>query len=399
MGNVAVAHSIETLRDIARRRLPQAIFDYFDGGADDELTLVGNRAAFDSTWIVPRALVDVSSVSLACELVGGAASMPLAIAPTGGIGFGRKGADIDIARAAVAAGIPYTLSSSATASIEQIAEAAPGRLWFQAYMLRDKAWQAHLIARALAADYEALVITVDLPVGGKRERDFRNHLSFPIHFTPRNLFDFAKHPRWAYGLLRHGLPVAENLRGMRPPEPDVARLTPTLGRMCDPSFDWQALQVIRDTWPRTLIVKGILHAADAERVCELGAQAVVVSNHGGRQLDGALPALRALPAVVQAVRGRIPVLVDGGVRRGTDILKARALGAQGVLTGRAALWGAMAHGQDGATHALAILRSELERAMQLSGVREIADITPDLLHRHATDIAANAFTACVPHIE
>ncbi|MCD0504499.1 alpha-hydroxy acid oxidase [Bordetella petrii] len=373
------AQSIEDLRRAARRRLPRAIFDFFDGGAEDELALAANRAAFARLRLAPFALVDVSQAQTQAEVLGGASSMPLAVAPTGAVGYGRRGGDIAIARAAAAAGVPYTLSTSATASIEQIADAAPGRLWFQAYILRNRAMLDALIARAQAADYEALMITVDLPVGGKRERDARNHLSFPFRYTARNLFDFACHPAWALGMLCRGLPVMENLKGLEAPSASATRLASSVGRSYDPSFDWGRLRQIRDAWPRKLIVKGILRPDDAERLVAMGCDAIVVSNHGGRQLDSAAATLDALPAVVRAVDGRVPVMVDGGVRRGGDMLKARALGAQAVLVGRATLWGAVAAGQPGAERALAILRDELLRTMQLCGVREVAGIRRDLL--------------------
>src|SRR5690606_28256576 len=223
------AQSIEDLRRAARRRLPRAIFDFFDGGAEDELTLAANRAAYAQVRLAPRALVNVAEVSTHAEVAGGPATMPLAVAPTGAVGYGRPGGDIAIARAAAAAGVPYTLSTSATASIEQIANAAPGRLWFQAYILRNRELLDALIARARAADYEALMITVDLPVGGKRERDARNHLSFPFRYTARNLLDFASRPAGAVAVLRHGLPVMENLKGLEAPAASATRLASSVG--------------------------------------------------------------------------------------------------------------------------------------------------------------------------
>ena len=378
---VSRAQSIEDLRRAARRRLPRAIFDFFDGGAEDELTLADNRAAYARLRLAPRALVNVAQVSTQAQVVGGPSALPLAVGPTGAVGYGRPGGDIAIARAAAAAGVPYTLSTSATASIEQIAAAAPGRLWFQAYILRNRELLDALIARALAAGYEALMITVDLPVGGKRERDARNDLSFPFRYTARNLADFASRPAWAWAVLRHGLPVMENLKGLEAPAASATRLASSVGRSYDPSFDWARLQAIRDAWPRKLIVKGILRPDDAGRLAAMGCDAIVVSNHGGRQLDGAAATLDALPGIVRAVGERVPVLVDGGVRRGADLLKARALGAQAVLVGRATLWGAVADGQPGAGRALEILRDELQRTMQLCGVCDVAGIDADLLFR------------------
>ena len=380
----ARAYSIEDLRRISKRRLPRALFEFFDGGAEDELTLRDNVEAFRRIRLAPHVLVDVSRVDPGATLVGGPARLPLAIAPTGAIGFGRPGADIAIARAAAAAGVPYTLSTSATASIEQIARAAPGRLWFQAYILSNKEKLASLIARAQAADYEGLMITVDLPVGGKRERDFRNHLSFPMQFTPRNVLDFASKPGWVFSLLRHGMPVMENVRELDRGKADGNKLVSTAGRNYDPAFDWDALHGLRDRWPRKLIVKGITRPDDALRLAAMGVDAIVVSNHGGRQLDGAPATADALPAVVKAIGTRLPVLVDGGVRRGVDIVKARALGAQGVLVGRATLFGALAGAEAGAARALEILRDEFVRSMQLCGVQNVDAITGDLLFLQST---------------
>ena len=377
--NISKAYSIADLRRAAQRRLPRAVFDFFDGGAEDELTLRDNEAAFKRLRLLPKVLGDVSKIDTSTRLLGARASLPFAIAPTGAVGFGRRGGDINIARAAAAAGIPYTLSSTATASIEQIANAAPGRLWFQAYILRNKPFLEALIQRARAADYEALVITVDLPVGGKRERDFRNDFSVPFRFTPKNILDFAQHPRWLATILRHGMPVMENLVGLDTQATNAAAIASSVGRNYDPGFNWDGLQKIRDHWPRMLIVKGILSGRDAIRVATMGCDALVVSNHGGRQLDGAVATLDALPSVVAAINGRIPVLLDGGVRRGSDIVKALALGAQGVMLGRATLYGAAAAGEAGASRAIAILKDELMRTMQLCGVPSIAEVDSAVL--------------------
>ena len=373
------AYSIEDLRRAARRRLPRAVFDFFDGGAEDELTLRDNEAAYKRVRLVPRVLTDVSAIDTSTTLLGQRAELPLAIAPTGAVGFGWRGGDVAIARAAVAAGIPYTLSSAATASIEQVARAAPGRLWFQAYILRNKPFLQGLIERARAADYEALVITVDLPVGGKRERDFRNDFSVPFRFTPRNLLDFARHPGWLTDIIRYGMPVMENMVGLDAQATHATAIASSVGRSYDPSFNWDSLQKIRDSWPRKLIVKGIVGPDDAVRVATMGCDAVVVSNHGGRQLDGAVATFDALPGVVQAIQRRIPVLLDGGVRRGSDIFKALAMGADGVMLGRATLYGAAAAGEPGARRALAILKDELIRTMQLCGTRSVMEVNSSFL--------------------
>jgi (S)-mandelate dehydrogenase len=227
------------------------------------------------------------------------------------------------------------------------------------------------------------MITVDLPVGGKRERDNRNDFAIPFRFTARNLRDFASKPGWALTMLRSGMPVMENLIGFTAEAVTATAIASSVGRSYDPTFDWDGLKAIRDAWPRKLIIKGVAHPQDAAKALALGCDAIVVSNHGGRQLDGGIATLDALPAVVESVRGRVPVLVDGGVRRGVDVVKALALGAQAVMIGRATLYGACAAGEAGAARALEILKSELARAMQLCGAHKVSAIESDLLFKPA----------------
>ncbi|WP_418315521.1 alpha-hydroxy acid oxidase [Piscinibacter sakaiensis] len=383
MNAAANANSIEDLRRLAKRRLPRAVFDFFDGGAEDEWTLRENRSAFSRHALRPRVLVDVTTVDCKTSIVGAPSALPIAVAPTGAVGFGWPGGDVAIAKAAAAAGIPYALSTSATTSIETIAREAPGRLWFQAYVLRDREFLESLIARAEAAGYEGLMITVDLPVGGKRERDFRNDFSIPFRFTPKNVVDFALHPRWVARVLRSGMPRLENLAGLAPGRGSaaVSAIASSVGKNYDAGFDWSRLAAMRERWKRKLIVKGIAHPDDAARLAELGVDAIVVSNHGGRQLDGGAATLDLLPDIVAAVGGRVPVLVDGGVRRGADIVKARALGAQAVLVGRATLFGAVAAGEPGAQRAIAILHDEVSRTLRLCGLTRFDAIGADLLAR------------------
>jgi (S)-mandelate dehydrogenase len=378
-GDVRRAFCIDDFRGMARQRLPRAVFDFYDGGAEEELTLRRNREAFQEKRFLPRVLIDVARIDTGIDILGAPSSMPLAVGPTGAVGFGWRGGDVAIAKAAAAAGIPYTLSTTATTSIETIAREAPGRLWFQAYILKNRAFLAKLIQRAQDANYEALMITVDLPVGGKRERDARNDFSVPFRFTRRNFLDFASRPAWALEMLAKGMPVMENVIGAEEGPKDAASLASSVGRNFDASFDWARLQEIRDTWPRKLIVKGIMRGEDAARAAAMGVDAIIVSNHGGRQLDGACATLDALPGVLLGAAGKVPVMVDGGVRRGADIVKARALGAHAVLVGRATLYAAVAAGEPGAHRALAILRDELERTMRLTGVRNVGEITRDLI--------------------
>ena len=375
------AFSIEDLRRAAKRRLPRAVFDFIDGGAEDESTLRANRAAFERARLLPRVLVDVSRVDTETQILGKPSKLPIVIAPTGAVGFGWRGGDAALARAAAAFGIPLSLSTSATASIEVIADAGPGRLWFQAYFFKEREFTFRLIERARKAGYETLMVTVDLPVGGKRERDFRNDFSVPFRFTPRNVLDFALRPAWALDMLMHGMPALENLAGLEEPGADASTIASSVGRNQDASLDWELLKQVRDRWPGKLLVKGVAHPEDAVRAVATGCDGVIVSNHGGRQLDGEVASFDALPAVAAAVGGKAAVLMDGGVRRGSDVLKALAGGAQAVMVGRATLYGVCAAGEAGARRALEILGDEFVRTMQLCGVRRVADIGPGLLVR------------------
>jgi len=381
MTDLTRAHSIEDLRQMARRRLPRSVFDLFDGGAEDETTLRDNRAAFERIRLRPHLLVDVQHPDLSTGIVGEAAAAPIVIAPTGAAGAGWPQADLAIARAAARSGIPYTLSTAATSSIEAVARNAAGRLWFQLYVMRDKALTARLVQRADAAGYEALVVTLDLPTGGKRERDLRNGFTVPLAPSWRLAQDFATRPAWCWQMLRHGQPRFENLAGSDDSTSARASIGEKAAQALDGSFDWAALQRLRDQWPRKLLVKGVSRAEDADRLVALGVQGIWISNHGGRQLDGAIASADALPDIAHAARRKVPVLIDSGVRRGVDIVKAVALGAQAVAIGRATLFGAAAAGEAGVERALAILTDELRRAMQLCGTPRVSDIDARLLRR------------------
>src|SRR3954470_9165967 len=379
MADLSYAVSIEDLRQIARRRLPRAIFDFFDGGAEDEVTLRENRAAFERVRLLPKVLVNVAQVDMTTDLFGVKSTLPLAIAPTGGISAGRAGAELALARAAKAFGVPFTLATPAAFTIERVAQEVGGRLWFQLYAVREHEFRNKLVTRARDAGYEAMLVTVDLPVSGKRERDPRNGFRTPYNPNWRNSRDVIFKPAWLLEIMRHGLPGMANMEGYKFSTPKGTDIATAVGREMDPSLDWEQIKGLRELWPRKLLIKGVERVEDALKAAAIGLDGVVVSNHGGRQLDGAAPTLEALPGIARAVGGKIAVLLDGGVRRGVDILKARALGAHGVLTGRATLFGAMAGGEAGARRALEILASELERSMQLCGVRSVADISAQLL--------------------
>lgn len=381
---LSAACSIEDLRQLARERVPRGVFDFFDGGADDEITLRANREGFDRLRLRPRVLVNVQRPDPSTDIVGAAAAAPLVIAPTGAIGAGWPGADVAIARVAARLGVPYTLSTTATSSIEEIA-AVGGRRWFQLYVLRDKAFTQRLLERANGAGYEALVVTLDLATGGKRERDLRNRFTVPLRPNWHTLRDFASRPGWCLQMLRHGQPRFQNLVGFEGSNDPKASIAAKVGQGLDAAFDWDALQQLRERWPGRFMVKGIARGDDADRLASLGVDAIWVSNHGGRQLDGAIAAVDALPEVVAAVRGRVPVLLDSGVRRGTDVVKAVATGAQAVAIGRATLYGAAAGGEAGADRALQILLEELRRAMQLCGAPRVSDIDASLLAKNGSE--------------
>ena len=379
MADLSRVVSIEDLRQLARRRLPRAIFDFFDGGAEDEVTLRENRAAFERVRLLPKVLVNVAKVDTRVEILGKESNLPLAIAPTGGISAGRFGAELMLARAAKAAGVPFTMATPSAFSIEHVAKEVGGRLWFQLYCVRNLPFRRKLVERARDAGYEAILVTVDLPVSGKRERDPRNGFHTPYSPNWRNSRDVIFKPVWALDMLKNGLPGMANLEGYPFSTPSGTDIVTAVGREMDAGLDWEYIRELRDLFPGKLLLKGVERPEDAERAASIGCDGVVVSNHGGRQLDGASPTLDALPAVARAVGSKITVLLDGGVRRGVDILKARALGARGVLTGRATLFGVQAGGEAGARRALEILASELQRSMQLCGVRSVAEIGPDLL--------------------
>jgi L-lactate dehydrogenase (cytochrome)/(S)-mandelate dehydrogenase len=371
--------SVEDMRLRARRTLPRSVFDFVDGGAEDELTVAGNRAGFERIRFVPRVLNDVSHPELSCDLLGTPASAPIVIAPMGSCTLAWPDADIAIAKAAAAHGIPYTLSTMSTTSIERMAQAVQGPLWFQLYVLNDHAFNHALLARAEACGYRTLVVTLDLQAGGKRERDLRNGISIPLRLRPRQLLEGLAHPRWALRMIRGGWPQFENVRGLMADGRAGLTIAARVGQSLDAAFDWNGFGRLRERWRGKLIVKGVVHPEDARRLVELGADGLWVSNHGGRQLDGAIASIDALPAVAAAVQGRVPLLIDSGVRRGADILKARARGATAVAIGRPALFGAAVAGERGVRRVLEILTEELELCMKLSGTPTLQEAGPCLL--------------------
>lgn len=375
---MTVITSIADLRALARRRVPRAFFDYVDGGSYDELTLARNRADFDALQLRQRVLRDVSKQDLAATLLGHEAALPLALAPAGMGGFIRGDGEILAARAAAAFGVPFTLSTVSVCSIEDVRAATRAPFWFQLYVLKDRGYTDELIDRAAAAGCPALMLTVDIPVGALRRRDPKNGLTVPPRLTLRNALDVLGKPGWAWSLLRAKRREFGNLAAA------VARargvhFSQWVQSQVDSSLTWDDLARVRARWKGRLIVKGILDADDARQAVALGADAVVVSNHGGRQLDGGASTISALPAVVQAVGGSAEVMLDSGIRSGQDILKARALGANAVLAGRAWLYGLGAMGEAGVMLALDILRRELAVTLALTGCSDLRAVDRSVL--------------------
>jgi isopentenyl diphosphate isomerase/L-lactate dehydrogenase-like FMN-dependent dehydrogenase len=312
--------------------------------------------------------------------VGRSAALPLLLSPTGLAGFFWRNGEVCAAKAAARLDLPFCLSTNSIASLEEVAAAVPdGDRWFQLYFLRDREWMDQLVRRAARAGYRVLCLTVDLPLTGRRERDFRNGFSLPLRPSLRNVLDIARHPRWALDALRSSHDFGNFSNGSAA----FTTVAQHVASLFDPSADWDTVAHIRELWKGPLVIKGILHPADAIRAVELGCDAVIVSNHGGRQLDHSPAALTALQAVVQAVGDRTEIILDGGVRRGTDVIKAMALGASSVSSGRAFLWGLAAGGEPGVERAIDILRDELDNAMALVGVDQLANVTYDHVRHRA----------------
>jgi len=377
------AYNVFDLRALALRRVPKGLFEFVDRGTEDEVSLHHNRAVFDRIKFKPRTLVDVSKRSQEITLFGHTQKMPICVAPTGTAGLMWYEGEIALARAAKAAGIPFCLATGSMTAMERVADEAGGRLWFQLYMWPDKSMSHKLVERAKAAGYEALVVTVDGAVSPNREYNLRNGFTIPFTFTRGNIADVLMHPRWLFGVLARyivttGMPRYENY----PSEMKYRVTAAPMGRsqMKNDSLNWDDLKVLRRIWPGTLIVKGIAHPQDAIFAAECGADGVVVSNHGGRNLDGSMAPIEALPDVVDAVGKRMTVIVDSGFRRGSDVVKALALGAHAVLIGRATLYGVAAGGEAGANRALELMREEISRVMALLGVRSVEELGPELLH-------------------
>jgi len=367
---IDACHSVSDLRDLARRRLPRPLFDFLDGGAEGEATLQRNGAAFDEQRILPRCLVDVSSVKTSTRILGQRIEWPLFCSATGASRLFHPDGELAVARAAAKCGTLYSLATGSTYDIESISAASAGPKVFQIYVYKDRAVTWELIERARAAGYGALCVTVDAPSIGKRERDLRSGFPSPIKKI-RSAISYAAHPRWLLGQARVGPIKLANFSAHRRGHWEI-----------DSSLTWPDLEAIAARWSGPIALKGLMRADDARRACEVGATAIVVSNHGGRQLDGAASPLDVLSEVVEAVQGSAEIILDSGIRRGSHILKALALGANACSIGRPYLYGLAAAGEVGVTKALDILRTEFVLAMQLAGCRDLVAISPDLLRSH-----------------
>lgn len=371
--------SVAEMRAAARMVLPRAVFDFADGGAEDERTLRRNEAAFGDVGLLPRPLNGAASRDLSIELFGARLSMPLGIAPTGLAGLFWPDGECASARAAQAAGVPYCASHGSACTLEDIARTGAEPRWMQVFIYKDRGFTREMVERARAAGYSVLVLTTDNQLLGNRERDLRNGFAIPPRFGVAGTVAAATKLAW----LKRMRPALARLtfgNYVRPGESArIGALASRMAGLLDPGLSWADVDWLRELWAGPLVLKGVLHPAEASEAARRGLDGIVVSNHGGRQLDGAAASFDALPAVVQAAAGRLPVLLDGGVRRGSDVVKALALGARCCLIGRPQLWGLAVGGQDGVRHVLDIYRREIDRAMGLMGASKVSELGPSCL--------------------
>jgi L-lactate dehydrogenase (cytochrome) len=379
---------IEDLRVLAQKRVPKTFYDYADSGSWTEGTYRSNEADFQSIKFRQRVAINMDGRSTASTLLGHAVAMPVALAPVGALGLQHADGEILAARAAKAFGVPFTLSTMGICSLEDVAREAGEGFWFQLYVMRDRAFARQLIARAQAVKCPVLVLTLDLSLVGQRHKDIKNGLTDPSRMTFKQLLQIARHPRWALGMARSRHKAFGNVVGHAPGIQTMADMARWKGGELDPSLNWTDVAEIRKLWQGRLVLKGIQDVEDAKLAVLIGADAIVVSNHGGRQLDGAESSIRALPAIVDAVGHQIEVWMDGGVRGGQDVLRARALGARGCMVGRAFVYGLGAMGEAGVTRALQIIRNELDLTMAFCGHTDIETVNRDILLPGAPRIPA-----------
>jgi L-lactate dehydrogenase (cytochrome)/(S)-mandelate dehydrogenase len=392
------AYNIADLRELARRRLPRGLFEFVDRGTEDEVALRNNRAAFERIKLVPRNLVDVSTRRLDTTLFGKRIAMPLAVAPTGSAGLMWYQGEIALARAAAAAGIPCSVATGSITSLEDVQRLAGGMLWFQIALWPDRSMSHKLVDRARAAGYEALIVTIDGPVAANREYNLRNGYTIPFSFTRRNVGDVLAHTGWLTGVLARYMMNGGMPRYVNYPTEVKQRITASpmgKARLVTDNATWDDLRELRRIWPHALIVKGVLSAEDAQLAAACGADGIIVSNHGGRAFDSSPAPIDVLPHIADAVGARVTVLVDSGFRRGSDVVKALALGAKAVLIGRPTLYGVAVAGEAGAARAIGLFREEMDRVLALLGCVSVDELAgggrvhtaPFRLHGAQTDLA------------
>ncbi|MFD2205639.1 alpha-hydroxy acid oxidase [Kiloniella antarctica] len=370
---------IADLKKLARRRVPKMFFDYADSGSWTEGTYRANESDFEKIKFRQRVAVDMTNRTLASQMVGQDISMPVAIAPTGLTGMQHADGEILAAQACEEAGVPFTLSTMSVCSIEAVVEKTTKPFWFQLYVMQDKDFAGRLIDRAKAAGCSALVLTLDLQILGQRHKDLRNGLSTPPKFTPHHIWQMATRPRWCLGMLGTKNRSFGNIVGHAKGVKDLSSLSSWTAEQFDPKLSWDDVAWIKERWGGKLILKGILDPEDAVMSLKTGADAIIVSNHGGRQLDGAISSIEALPEIVEAVGDKIEVHMDGGIRSGQDVLKALALGAKGTYIGRPFLYGLGAMGKAGVAKSIDIIRNEMDITMALCGKRDIKDVDRSIL--------------------
>jgi len=387
MGNLDRCYNIADLREVAERRLPKGVFDYIDKGTEDMNSLGNNRKAMTDIKLLNKVVTDISDVQLDANIFGGPAAMPLAIAPTGTAGLAWFEGEFELAKAAAAAGVPFTLATGSNTPMEKLANEAGGRLWMQLYMWKEKHYSDELVRKAARNGFEALLWTVDIGHGANREHNLRNGFATPYVLNIKSVVDMLCHPTWLStvmgryfmngGMPRHvnypegyQMPITGNVSKMEDKKPTTKRAD---------QLSWDDVDRLRDIFPGKLLIKGIMRADDAEEAIEHGVDGIVVSNHGGRNMDSAPAPIQVLPDIVKAVDGRMAVIVDSGIRRGSDIVKCIALGADMVLAGRATLYGTAAGGEAGAVKAIDILKGEMKRTMAYIGTQRVSDITRDVV--------------------
>ena len=374
-----VVTCIEDLRELSRKRIARAIFDYVDRGSYAEATLRANRADLELLTLRQRVGIDVDSRSTRATMLGQQVTMPVALAPVGLTGLNWADGEILAARAAERFGVPFTLSTMSICSIEDVAGAVTKPFWFQLYVMRDRGFAASLIERAKAAGCSALVLTLDLQIQGQRHRDLKNGLAVPPRLTAATFFDVLRKPAWALNVLRGKRKSFGNLESRIPDARSLTTLSQWIAGQFDPTLSWKDVEWVKKLWGGKLVLKGILDAEDAKIAAQSGVEALVVSNHGGRQLDGTLSSIRALPEIAAAVGERLEVWLDGGIRSGQDVLRALALGARATLIGRAYVYGLGAMGEPGVALALELIRRELDVTMALCGLRDVSEASPAIL--------------------